>query len=231
MRLGIVTALAPETAIAKRAAAAVPEAFPRPMIRLSGPGLDRARRTSEVLVTEGAEALMCFGMAAGLDPALRAGDIVVADRIVGPEGEPYTSDARWRDRLLRAGRQRIEMRTGGIASAARPITGPEEKARLFGELGAIALDMESAGVAAVARGAGLPFLAVRAIADAASRRVPTAAVRAMDSDGRVRPAAAIGTLIAHPGEIGDFLKLARDGRAALRALRRVALLVPGFGIV
>ncbi len=102
---------------------------------------------------------------------------------------------------------------------------------MYEATGAVALDMESYAVARIARDADIPFLAVRAIADPASRTVPEAAMRALGPDGRIHPLKALRALLASPAEIGDFALLARDCRAAFDALRRVALLCPGFGLV
>ncbi len=56
-------------------------------------------------------------------------------------------------------------------------------------------------------------------------------MRALGPDGRTHPLKALGALLANPAEAWDFALLARDGRAAFAALRRVALLGPGFGLV
>ncbi len=230
-RLGIVAALAPEAAIAGRAAALAPDETTAPIVHFAGPGADRAQRAARALIAKGSAALLSFGVAGGLDPALRPGTVVLADRLVGPDRSVFGADAEWCDRLLRAGRDRMAMKIGAIAGIDRPLQNPHDKASLYEATGAVALDMESYAVARIARDADIPFLAVRAIADPASRTVPEAAMRALGPDGRIHPLKALRALLASPAEIGDFALLARDGRAAYAALRRVALLGPGFGLV
>jgi len=230
-RLGIVTALAPEAAIARRATVSAPDDLTASIVNLSGPGPDRARHAARELIAEGSTALLSFGVAGGLDPALRPGDVVVADRIIGPERSILEADPDWRDRLRRAIGDQIDIKVGSIASVDQPLTNPQEKAALFGTAGAVALDMESFGVAQIAHEASVGFLAIRAIADPASRTIPEAATRAMGPDGRTRPLKALFALLANPSEIGDFVKLARDSQAAFAALRRIASLGSGFGLV
>ncbi len=230
-RLGIVTALAPEAAIAGRAAASATDETTAPNVQFAGPGADRAERAARALVVEGSAALLSFGVAGGLDPALRPGTVVLADRLVDPDQSILGTDAEWRDRLLRAGRDRMVMKIGGIAGIDRPLQNPHDKASLYEATGAVAIDMESCAVARIARDADIPFLAVRAIADPASRTVPEAAIRVLGPDGRTHPLKALRALLTNPAEIWDFALLARDGRAAFAALRRVALLGPGFGLV
>ncbi len=227
-RLGIVTALAPEAAIARRAAASAHEEA-TVLVHLAGPGADRAARAARALVAEGSEALMSLGVAGGLDPALAAGTVVLSDRLVGPDRSVLGADAEWRDRLLRAANDRMVITIGDIACTDRPLRDAGEKASLHEATGAVALDMESFAVAGVARDAGIPFLAVRAIADPAWRAVPEAAMRALGPDGRIHALKALGGLLARPAEAWDFALVARDGWAAFAALRRVALLGSGFG--
>ena len=84
--------------------------------------------------------------------------------------------------------------------------------------------MESHVVAAVAAAAGVPFIAVRAIADPAARALPRAALAAAGPDGTLQLGALVAALLARPGEIGDMVGLARASRKAMRALRGVAAL-------
>ncbi len=227
-RLGIVTALAAEAAIARRAAASPAGGTADPIVRLSGPGPDRAGRAARDLIGEQCDALLSFGVAGGLDPALRPGTVVLADGAVGPDRLYRASDAPWRDRLRRADHRGTTMTVGTLASTDRPLRNADDKASLFEATGAIAVDMESFAVACAAHDAKVPFLAIRAIADPAWRAVPEAAIRALGPDGRTHPLRALGGLLARPWEAWEFAALARDSRAAFAALRRVA--VPGTGL-
>ncbi len=222
-RLGIVTALATEAAMARRGGADAP------IVHFSGPGPDRAERAARALLAEGSEALLSFGVAGGLDPGLAPGTVVLSERLIGAGLSLLETDAGWRERLMATseeGNDRNAIRTGDIACTDRSLRTPSEKASLFEATGAVAVDMESFAVARVARDAGIPFLAVRAIADPASRTVPEAALRALGPDGRTHPLRALGGLVARPWEAWEFVLLARDGRAAFAALRRVALSGP-----
>ncbi len=230
-RLGIVTALATEAAIARRGAASAHDETVAPIVHLSGPGADRAARAARALVAEGSEALLSFGVAGGLDPALRPGTVVLSDRLVGPDRSVLGADAEWRDRLLLAGHRGTTMTVGTLAGTDRPLRKARDKASLFEATGAVALDLESFAVARIADDADIPFLAVRAIADPAWRAVPEAALLALGPDGRTHPLKALRALLARPAEVWDFALLARDGRAAFAALRRVALLGPRFGLI
>ena len=83
--------------------------------------------------------------------------------------------------------------------------------------------MESHAVAAAAARAGVPFIAVRAIADPAERAIPTSALAGLAPDGSTRPIAVVARLALRPWQIAGVIRLAADSAAALAALRGVAL--------
>ncbi len=209
-RLGIVTGLAAEARIARRITGRV--------------ALGRA----DALAEAGLDGLVSFGIAGGLDPALRPGTVVIARRILAPDGSPAEADKDWAKRLDAALPRSIPRSNGPVIGSDRPVAVPAEKAALMQKSGAVAVDMESHAVAAAAAGRGIPFLAVRAIADPAGRRLPQAALAGLD--GRAPPV--LAALLRRPADLGPLLGVARDYRAALRTLGRVALFGgPSLGLV
>ena len=60
----------------------------------------RAEALAEELIRQGAQVLISFGIAGGLDPALTAGSFVLADEIALPCGERVATDVAWRRSLL-----------------------------------------------------------------------------------------------------------------------------------
>jgi adenosylhomocysteine nucleosidase len=134
-----------------------------------------------------------------------SGDLVVATAAIAEDGTRYEAEAR-----------PFGIR-GAILTRRAPVASVAEKRRLFAETGAIAVDMETAAVAAVAHAAGRPFVAVRAIVDAASRTLPAAAIAAMRADGRVD----VMALLARPWDALRLICLARDYARAMAALRGV----------
>ncbi len=121
----------------------------RAAVVVGGPGLDNARRSAERLVTgQCVSALISSGYAGALVSGLKIGDVVVD-----------TSVPHWRE--LAAQRAVV----GRIATVDRMIGSAAERAWLAAQTAAIAVDMESAAVAEVAREHGLPFASVRAITD------------------------------------------------------------------
>jgi adenosylhomocysteine nucleosidase len=162
------------------------------------------------LITEGASALVSFGLAGGLRPGLAPGAVLVPGRVV--EGDhAYECDPALVTMLGGA--------TIGAMLAGKEIAvTAAAKAALFAASGADAIDLESGAVARVALANGLPFAVLRAVADPAERDLPPAALLALDGGGRISLLRVLGSVFGNPGQVSGLLALARDAAAARRAL-------------
>ena len=172
------------------------------------------------MVDSGATGLVSFGICGGLDPSLHPGSLVVATMVITPEGEELRTDTGWRNHIAEMTPRPLTI--AGIVGSDHAVTSPQAKSDLFAATGAVAVDMESHAVARVALKAGLPFLALRAIADPAHRAVPVSAMGGLSPDGHTRALAVMGNLLLRPWELPDVVRLARDMRKGMLALRRVA---------
>ncbi|MBV9784173.1 MAG: hypothetical protein JO264_10175 [Acidisphaera sp.] len=171
-----------------------------------------ARRAAEQLVESGAEALLSFGLAGGLDPALRPGDLV-APLAVLHQGETLPTDAELRRQLRGTPIDLLLGETRILADAA-------EKRRVWRQTRAGAVDLESGAVAVVAQRHRLPWAVLRAICDPAERSLPPAAVAALDAGGAIRGWRVLSSVLRQPRQIPALLALGHDAAAARRALLR-----------
>jgi hopanoid-associated phosphorylase len=171
--------------------------------------------------------VVSFGLAGGLDPALRPGDIVIGDAVAGPDGR-HAADAAWTTALLEA---LPRARRGLLAGADLAVGTVATKRELHLRHGALAVDMESHLVAALARAHGLPFAICRVVADPAERPVPPAALAGLDPSGAIRVPALLRALAADPTQLAGLLRLAIDAARARGALRSARRQVgAGFGL-
>ena len=185
----------------------------------------RARTGAQELAARGVRALISFGPAVGLAPVLRPGDLVVAECVVLPSGARIATDPAWRTRLVRfLSPLDLSLKVAGLAGRDQLAASAGEKRAIFQATFAAALDSESHAVAEVAQAAGLPFLALRAIADPAEQNRPAAACRPRPRD---LYAASMLACLGRPWELPAVWRFARNGRAALATLRQVAALGPG----
>lgn len=224
--LVVVAALPAEARVLEPRAALVGQRFelaPGVTLFVCGVGPDAAARGARALLAEGARALVSWGTAGGLDPALAVGRLVLPAAIVD-DGEPLATDAAWRARLERVLAARLDVVAGDLAASPSVLDTAARKAELFGATGAVAVDMESGALARAARGAGVPFLAVRAVCDGHDMVVPRSAKVAIDGHGRLQPLRFARALLARPVEAADLWRLDRGFRAARRTLAAVARL-------
>lgn len=191
-------------------------------VACSGARSERARVLAEALAADGCPALISFGLAGGLDPALASGALVVADRIVAPDGRTVVADVAWRHRLLAAIGGESGACAGAVIGCDEAVGTADAKAALFARTGAAAVDMESHAVAEVAERLSLPVLVVRAIADPADQRLPDWLGGVIGADGKPRLSAVVFGLAACPSDLATLIRLGRDARRGLRTLSRVA---------
>jgi adenosylhomocysteine nucleosidase len=222
-RLGVVTALQTEADCLRQ--------FPdrgAPMVYVSGGSVLRARAGAEELREKGVAGLVSFGLAVGLAPVLRPGDVVVADTVVLPGGKSIPTDAAWRAALLQRLRgSGLSLWVARIAGSDELLTSVGAKRKAFQTTFAAALDTDSHAVAEVAAAAGLPLLVVRAVAEPAEEMRPAIAAAANGAHGQARSLAVVGHLAKRPWEIRAAWRFSKNGRLALEALRRIASTGPG----
>jgi len=109
-------------------------------------------------VPEG-RAVLIAGFGGALDPDLEPGDVVLASELRGPTGTTHCPDPSILAGVLRRGGLRV--RVGPIASSQRLVV--RERRRMLQRTGALAVDMESAWLAPVAR--GQPLVTLRVVLD------------------------------------------------------------------
>jgi nucleoside phosphorylase len=152
----------------------------------SGPGGLRAGATARAAIAAGATSLLSWGIAGGLEPQMRAGTVVVPKRVAMPGGERFAVDASWQEALADALRPGFAVRDGDLLSVDEVLHSPSDKARAAAATGSVAADMESAAVAQAAASAGLPFAALRVVADSLVDSLPPDVGSWIDSAGRQR---------------------------------------------
>lgn len=177
-----------------------------------------AARLKDLLAAEidrGVQAILSFGIAGGLDPRLRPGSLVVA-RWVDDGGTRHAADEGWAAALARA----LPNGTlAGLAGSDEAVCNAKAKAGLHARTEAVAVDMESHIAARFARRHGLPFAALRIVADPALRVVPKAALVGLKPDGSTDVGAVLRALARNPRELPALMRTALDADAAFRELR------------
>ena len=185
----------------------------RPVVAIvAGMGSENAYRAAlELHGAFGVGTLLTVGFGGGLHPALSVGDLVEADEVIAMDsGERFRCQPSW----LPA----YDCRRGPLLSARNVISTADEKGRLARDFGAIAVDMESAGVARAARELRLPFAALKAITDTADQSVAIDFQRCRSDDGMLSSWKILKAGLADPKALRDLWRLAQGSRTAAENL-------------
>jgi adenosylhomocysteine nucleosidase len=182
---------------------------------VSGANAERAEAIAQQFLDEGAKAIVSAGLCGGLDPALKSGDLVLGERVVSAQGDVVLSD-----RGLAAAVERFSPRRVAIFGSDEIVDSIDKKAALFRRYAAETVDMESHGAARAAARAGVPFIAVRVVADSASRALPKAALRAVTPSGGVNVLNVFVDCVRAPQQFEEIALLGRDSGEATEVLRR-----------
>lgn len=231
-RVGVVTGLVMEARIVARAANE--GGHHRPHLKIAGPGAPTAQVTVDRLIAEGAEAILSFGLAGGLDPSIPPGALIVPEGVLLPESDGLKvleTDRRWRNRLVNLLSSGSEVRENPLLCSFEPVLGVADKAKLHQDSEAGAVDMESALIARAAANRSVPFLALRAVSDCAATAIPAAAASAMTQGGRLNIWPIIVALATGQLNLLDLLHVGRQSQLAAGNLSRaVHAALPAFSL-
>jgi len=176
--------------------------------------------------------VVSFGVAGGLDPSLKSGDVVVATEVM-------SGDTRWLAGLslteeqiasIALGRRRVVR--GGLAGVEEVVMAQACKAALRSVTGAAAVDMESHIAAAYAAEHDLPFAALRVISDPATRALPALARAAIKPNGDIDLRTVLRGIARNPRALRALVSTGIDFNRALKSLRGCrSFLLGGDGFV
>ena len=179
-------------------------------------------------IARGCQGIISFGIAGGLAAHMRPGTCIVARSVIA-DGDRFNSHPEWSRRLLQAIQGAVH---GDIAGATLPVATPAHKRAVAGLTGALAVDMESHLSVRAAIKHGLPFAAVRVVADPSYRSLPPAALGTVRADGTPDLSAVLRSVVTRPTQIGALIRTALDAHTARSALVRARrLLGPGLSFI
>jgi adenosylhomocysteine nucleosidase len=181
-----------------------------------------SRRLAET--SQSPQCVLSIGCAGALAPDISIGDAVISNRIVdvAAEGGPYAPSPNLATIASECCRDLgIPFHLGGTVTTPDVAATVEAKQNLAAKHGAIAVDMETAQVAAWTKKIGVPLLAIRTISDMANDRIPPEIREIVDQKGTLRPAKAIAVFARKPKILSEAIRLKRNLDSSLKVLERI----------
>ena len=192
-------------------------------VYVSGIGAERAEKAARQLVSHGCDVLVSWGTAGALAADLRPGDLLIPESVIGIDGTVYHLAKLWRSSLAnKLNELPANIYYGQIADSLRVIKTAQTKSG-FRETHAraLAVDMESAAIAAVADVYGLDCLVIRVICDSSDTTIPDFALKFTDQYGRAIPGKFMKSIFTDFRLLPQLAALASDFRHATRTLKLV----------
>ncbi len=166
--------------------------------------------------------IISAGLAGGLHPSIKRGDIIMPDVVLGENGRRLAID------LHISAQQKSAMpglHVGPLLTIDRVAFKAAEKRRLGATHSALAVDMETLAVAEVCQRERQRFLAVRVISDTVDEELPADVEHLVTRTTWARRiGAAAGTVIRRPSTVKD---LWRFRETALVCAKKLADFLPG----
>jgi adenosylhomocysteine nucleosidase len=167
----------------------------------------RAARLSERAGWRVPTLVVSAGACGALAPDLAVGSLVIPEAVIAPSGA----------RLAAASLSPLA-RAGTLLTLAEVVHTPSDKARLWIETGAVAVDTESSVVLEWARSLGVAAAVIRGVSDTAASGVPPDLAAVVEPGGRVRRSQAFRAMLSRPAALADAIALGRGTGAALKAV-------------
>lgn len=199
----------------------------------AGIGRDRARRALQA-AAQWFEfcAAWSLGFAGGLTEDLRPGDLVCPSIVLlddGVSGTPFPAGPAQAGVRAALSAARIACVEGPLLTVEAPLRTLQAKREAHRRTGAMAVDMEAAGVAEAATRLGIPWLAFKAVVDPVEEPLPDFLADCITPSGDVRWRAVVASLLGSSQRRRTLSRLGRATRRAGRGLRGSLGLLLGAG--
>jgi adenosylhomocysteine nucleosidase len=186
------------------------------LLAITGMGRQRMAAAAADLIERFRPSLLInIGFAAGLDPALHGGQVLLIDEVAHTSGGSIRLEAAsspaFADALSHLPRSRL-------LTSDQLATTPAVKRRLYAAHGAGMLDMEAYGLAELAAEADIPLLVLKAVSDPAGMTLPPQVASWVDPQGNPRFWPATWFAMTHPHRVPALMTLSRHAARGAAAL-------------
>ena len=176
------------------------------------------------LLALGVDQLIGWGTAAGLSPAVAAGDLIIPDAVIISEYK-YSTHHEFNNEILKHIAPGLRWHKGLIYGAEEILDSVESKQEIFAKTRCIGADMESGALAQTATENNVPFTVIRAVSDPVYQSIPKSVELGMTEDGGFNTKKFIRAMSSRPHDWLPTVKLARNFKKARKTLNIVAKVI------
>ena len=182
----------------------------------NGAGRERAAAAAEAgMEVWRPEAVVSTGFCGALEEGLAVGDVVVGTRLTETRPSGSGTGSLGCSVPLPNGRGSVS----GVVVSNNCIARTAAEKRKLRESGAVAVEMEAAGVAERAQSHGVPFYCIRAVTDLAGEDLANDFGASLRRDGHFDTIGILKGALRHPStRVPELLRLRRRCKQAARAL-------------
>ena len=189
---------------------------------ISGIGYKSCLNAAKKLVKLNVDGLISWGIAGAISDSIKSGDVIIARSVINHKNI-YSTSYEWQKKIISHFKNSsYKIFDGDIVSTEKICASFEEKMKLFRKTKALAIDMESAGIAEVAMAGNLDFIIIRAIADNADSNIPEAVIKNIDNFGRINIGKFLVFCLFHPTQIYETILLAKNYKKSLSTLTNIS---------
>ena len=190
---------------------------------ISGIGYESSLNASKKLVKLNVDGLISWGIAGGISNSINSGDMIIARSVIN-QRNIYSTSHEWQKKIISHFKDSsYKIFDGDVVSTERICASFKEKMKLFKETKALAIDMESLGIAEIANASNLDFIIIRTIADNADSNIPKAVIKNIDNFGRINIGKFLASCLFHPTQIYEIILLAKNYKKSLAALTKISI--------
>lgn len=195
------------------------------MIAHAGAGPSNAEKATQELIKSGCSKLISWGCAAGLADSLKAGDLCLPKQLISNKLQQLPIHAEWQQHTETILSNLHPFYSGPLCESSSIVSKNTQKKQLHQATGSIALDMESAAIARIAKQTGIPYLVIRVIADPSDMNLPSVISLSMSNEGVINKKQLAINIIKKPFDIPGLIKLGIHFQTAQKKLKFVATMI------
>lgn len=179
------------------------------LLFLSGVGAENAANAVSILAPKVSH-LISWGTAGGLSKTLNPGDLLLPDVILDKNNVQFTTDSKFKNQIVKLLPNKQTYESGLLAEATIILKGQKEKESFQLQSNAIACDMESAIIAKLASEKGIPFNAIRIVADGHATCIPKSVLESINENGDFSILKFLGKIVLNPKDISKVYRLSKN---------------------